>query len=451
MIRNLPNRIAFVVLILAASLWISFTSEIKILNPVGGETLFERNVEPRLGLDLQGGLQVLLEADIPEDQTVSAEAMEIARSIVQQRTDALGVNENLIQLAGDRRIVGEFPGLADSDAVLAIIQQTGLLEFVDTGDTGLDEGTVITTDYSPTGVPVVPAEGEILYHTIMTGSELASVTVGPDQLGRNYIINFVLKSNGADIFAEHTAANTGKFLTIVLDKRVISSPVIQDAIIGGQGSISGSFTAESANAFAVQLRYGSLPVPLKVVETRIIGPTLGADSLNKSLVAGLIGMAIVALFMIIYYRMPGIAAVLSILIYAIIAFAVFKWFHFTLTLPGIAGFLLSTGSALDANILIFERIKEELRNGRSLVQALDLGWTRAWSSIRDSNLSAIITAVILFWFGSSFGATIVKGFSLTLALGVGISLFTAIYVTRTLLAILINGFKPKNHELWFGL
>ena len=180
MIRNLPNRIAFVVLILAASLWISFTSEIKILNPVGGETLFERNVEPRLGLDLQGGLQVLLEADIPEDQTVSAEAMEIARSIVQQRTDALGVNENLIQLAGDRRIVGEFPGLADSDAVLAIIQQTGLLEFVDTGDTGLDEGTVITTDYSPTGVPVVPAEGEILYHTIMTGSELASVTVGPD-------------------------------------------------------------------------------------------------------------------------------------------------------------------------------------------------------------------------------------------------------------------------------
>jgi len=451
MIRNLPNRIAFVVLILAASLWISFSSEIKILNPVGGETLFERNVEPRLGLDLQGGLQVLLEADIPEDQTVSAEAMEIARSIVQQRTDALGVNENLIQLAGDRRIVGEFPGLADSDTVLAIIQQTGLLEFVDTGDTGLEEGTLIATDYSPTGVPVVPAEGQVLYHTIMTGSELASVTVGPDQLGRNYIINFVLKSNGADIFAEHTAANTGKFLTIVLDKRVISSPVIQDAIIGGQGSISGSFTAESANAFAVQLRYGSLPVPLKVVETRIIGPTLGADSLNKSLVAGLIGMAIVAFFMIIYYRMPGIAAVLSILIYAVIAFAVFKWFHFTLTLPGIAGFLLSTGSALDADILIFERIKEELRNGRSLVQALDLGWTRAWSSIRDSNLSAIITAVILFWFGSSFGATIVKGFSLTLALGVGISLFTAIYVTRTLLAILINGFKPKNHELWFGL
>ncbi len=452
MIRNLTNRVAFVVVILIVSLWIGLSEDIKILNPVNGDTIFERNVEPRLGLDLQGGLQVLLEADIPEDQTVSADAMEIAQSIVQQRTDALGVNENLIQLAGDRRIVGEFPGLADADSVLAIIQQTGLLEFVDTGDINPEEGSILYTDYSPTGEPVaLPESGEVVYHTIMTGSELASVTVSPDQLGRNYIINFTLKSEGAKIFAEHTAANRGKFLTIVLDKQVISSPVIQDAITGGQGSISGSFTAESANAFAVQLRYGSLPVPLKVVETRIIGPTLGADSLNKSLTAGLIGMIIVALFMMIYYRMPGIAAVLSILIYAAIAYAVFKWFHFTLTLPGIAGFLLSTGSALDANILIFERIKEELRSGRSLVQALDLGWTRAWSSIRDSNLSAIITAVILFWFGSSFGATIVKGFSLTLALGVGISLFTAIYVTRTLLALFINGFKPKNYNLWFGL
>jgi preprotein translocase subunit SecD len=192
-------------------------------------------------------------------------------------------------------------------------------------------------------------------------------------------------------------------------------------------------------------------VPLKIVETRIIGPTLGADSLNKSMVAGMIGMIIVALFMIIYYRLPGIVAVLSILIYAAIAFAVFKWFHFTLTLPGIAGFMLSTGTALDSNILIFERMKEELRNGRSLIQAMDLGWTRAWTSIRDSNLAAIITSVILFWFGSSFGATIVKGFSLTLALGVMISLFTAIYVTRALLALTLNTFKPQNYERWFGL
>ena len=452
MIRNLTNRIILIVLILTLALWVDLSDEINVLNPVSNETLFSRNVEPRLGLDLQGGLQVLLEADIPADQQVEGDAMEIARDIVQQRTDALGVNENVIQIAGDRRIVGEFPGLEDTESVLATIQQTGLMEFVDTGDYGPEEGTILVTDYSPTGQPVEAVEGgETVYHTIMTGAELDSVTVSPDQLGVNYVINFVLKSEGSQVFAEHTGANVGKFLTITLDKQVISSPVIQDRIDGGQGSISGNFTAESANAFAVQLRYGSLPVPLKIVETRIIGPTLGADSLDKSLRAGLIGMAIVALFMILYYRLPGIVAVLSILIYATIAFAVFKWFHFTLTLPGIAGFLLSTGAALDANILIFERLKEELRNGKNLTQAVDQGWTRAWSSIRDSNLSAIITSLILFWFGSTFGATIVKGFSLTLALGVGISLFTAIYVTRTLLALFLKGFKPDNYDLWFGI
>jgi preprotein translocase subunit SecD len=285
----------------------------------------------------------------------------------------------------------------------------------------------------------------------MNGADLESVAVSTDTLGTSYLINFVLTSDGSKIFAAHTTANTKKYLTIVLDKQVISSPVINEPITAGQGQISGNFTFESANAFAIQLRYGSLPIPLKIVETRIIGPTLGADSLNKSLVAGLIGMTIVALFMIIYYRMPGIVAVISILIYAAVAFAVFKWFHFTLTLPAIAGFMLSTGAALDANILIFERLKEELRNGKNLNQAVDQGWTRAWPSIRDSNLSAILTSLILFWFGSTFGATIVKGFSLTLALGVIISLFTAIYVTRTLLVVFLRAFKPQNLERWFGI
>jgi preprotein translocase subunit SecD len=452
MIRNLTNRIILTVVVLVLALLIDFNNEVNLINPLTDETLFTRNIAPRLGLDLQGGLQVLLEADLPENAAVDAASMEIAREIVQQRTDALGVNENVIQVAGDRRIVGEFPGLEDTESVLETIQQTGLLEFVDTGDFSPEPGTILTTDYSPTGEPVeLPENGETVFHTIMTGADLDSVSVSPDTLGTSYSINFVLKSSGSKVFADHTSANTGKFLTILLDKQVISSPIINDPIIGGQGSISGSFTYEGANAFAVQLRYGSLPIPLKIVETRIIGPTLGADSLNKSLIAGLIGMIIVALFMIIYYRMPGIVAVLSILIYASVAFAVFKWFHFTLTLPGIAGFLLSTGAALDANILIFERLKEELRNGKNLAQAVDQGWTRAWSSIRDSNLATIITSLILFWFGSTFGATIVKGFSLTLALGVGISLFTAIYVTRTLLVLFLRTFKPQNFERWFGI
>jgi preprotein translocase subunit SecD len=199
------------------------------------------------------------------------------------------------------------------------------------------------------------------------------------------------------------------------------------------------------------LRYGSLPIPLKVVETRIIGPTLGEDSLQRSLLAGVIGLTIVVLFMGIYYRLPGITADVSILLYAAILLAVFKLLGVTLTLPGIAGIMLSTGSALDANILVFERLKEELRGGRVLRQAFDQAWSRAWPSIRDSNIAALITSVILFWFGNTFGATIVKGFSLTLAIGVVISLFSALYITRTLLALALDWFKPSNLERWFGI
>ena len=457
MIRNLYTRLALIVIIAALAIWVDVTDVIQIRNPLDDTILYERNITPRLGLDLQGGLQVLLEADLPADTPVDAEAMETARSIVENRTNALGVSENLIQLAGERRIVGEFPGAEDADAILDIIQQTGLLEFVDTGDYSPEPGTVLKTDFStgsetvPTPTPEAtdPAQ-EVVYHTIMTGQELESVNVSAGQLG-GAAIDFILKPEGTTIFAQHTAANINKYLAITLDKVVVSAPVIQGAIPDGQGQISGSFTPETANALAVQLRYGSLPIPLKVVETRIIGPTLGEDSLQKSLLAGVIGMIIVILFMGIYYRLPGIVADISILFYAAIAFAIFKYFHFTLTLPGIAGFLLSTGAALDANILIFERLKEELRNGRNLSQAVDQGWARAWSSIRDSNLATIITSGILYWFGSTFGATIVKGFSLTLALGVAISLFTAIYVTRTLLTAVLRNFKPKNYDFWFGI
>jgi preprotein translocase subunit SecD len=348
--------------------------------------------------------------------------METARSIVENRTNALGVSENVIQVAGERRIVGEFPGAEDADAILDIIQQTGLLEFVDTGDISPEVGTVLQTDFGADPSSTTGEDGQPVYHTIMTGQDLRSVSIAPDPLGSTYSIDFILSPQGARIFGDHTAANVNRFLTITLDKRVISSPRIQNAIPDGAGSITGSFTAEEANGLAVQLRYGSLPIPLKVVETRIIGPTLGEDSLQRSLVAGMIGFAIVILFMSIYYRLPGITANLSILMYAAILFAAFKLIGVTMTLPGIAGIMLSTGSALDANILVFERLKEELRGGRTMKQAFGQAWSRAWPSIRDSNIAALITSAILFWFGSTFGATIVKGFSLTLAIGVVISL-----------------------------
>jgi preprotein translocase subunit SecD len=381
--------------------------------------------------------------------------MDTARNIVENRTNALGVSENVIQIAGERRIVGEFPGAEDADAILDIIQQTGLLEFVDTGDYTPEENTVLQTDFAfgATDTPTPPSDGSqaaTIYHTIMTGKELRSVNVGVDQNGRP-AIDFVLTGEGATIFADHTAANVGKTLAIILDKSVISAPNIQGPIPSGQGQITGSFTVEEANQLAVQLRYGSLPIPLKVVETRIIGPTLGEDSLQKSIIAGLIGLLIVILFMAIYYRLPGMMADISILLYAVVLFAIFKVIGVTLTLPGIAGIMLSTGSALDANILIFERLKEELRGGRTLKQAFGQAWTRAWPSIRESNIAALITAGILFWFGSSFGATIVKGFSLTLAIGVVVSLFSSLYITHVLVALAFDRFKPKNLERWIGI
>jgi len=455
MIRNQTNRIILILVIVAASLWIDFSNEIKIVNPVNNTTLIEHKVSTRLGLDLQGGLQVLLEADLPDGTAIDSGELETARSIVENRTNALGVSENLIQVAGDRRIVGEFPGAEDADAILDIIQQTGLLEFVDTGDFRPEAGTILQTDFA-TDVIAPPADGETpetIYHTIMTGKELKTVAISQNQnqLNANYGIDFTLSPEGAQVFGDHTAANIGKYLTIVLDKRVISAPVISNAITGGSGSITGSYTVDEANAFAVQLRYGSLPIPLKVVETRIIGPTLGEDSLQRSLIAGLIGFAIVILFMGIYYRLPGITANISIIMYAIILFAVFKLIGVTMTLPSIAGIMLSTGSALDANILVFERFKEELRSGRPMRQAFDQAWSRAWPSIRDSNIAAIITALILLWFGSAFGATIVKGFSITLLIGVAISLFSSLFITNTLLAQALTTFKPKNLERWIGI
>ena len=458
MIKRQNTRLVVIAFVVLFALWVDLSDTILITNPFNGNVIYERNVKPQLGLDLRGGLQVLLEADLAEDVEVSAESMEVARSVIENRTNALGVAENVVQIAGDRRIVGEFPGLEDTEGVINTIQQTGLLEFVDVGDTPMAAGTILVTSYGMTDAAMaelqsnVP-EGEvapIVYSTIMTGGDLEDVYVSQDQVG-GFQIAFALTDTGSDIFGTHTSQNVNKYLAIVLDKVVISAPRIQSAITGGSGVITGQFDYESANNLAIQLRYGSLPVPLKIVESRIIGPTLGEDSLQRSLKAGVVGIIIVVLFMGIYYRLPGIAADISILLYATIVFAIFKFIGVTLTLPGIAGFMLSTGSALDANILVFERLKEELRKGRTLKQAFDMAWSRAWSSIRDSNAAVLITSLILFWFGSAFGATIVKGFAITLALGVIISLFSALYITNTLLATALDKLNIKNYERWFGI
>ncbi len=358
----------------------------------------QKDFVTRLGLDLVGGVQALMEADLPASTPIEAGSMDAATSIVENRVNGLGLTEAVVQKAGERRIVVELPGETDPERALKTIQQTGLLEFVDMSTITPDQAytlvnSVIKTDFGQSSteqtVPVTTTEGVTstvpisqTFKTVMTGADLKSVNVTTSQTGQ-YEVAFQLTSNGGKIFSDFTGTHVGKILAIVVDKKVISTPTINSAIPDGRGIISGNFTSETANNLAVQLRYGSLPIPLKVIEIRTVGPTLGQELLQMSLRAGAVGFIIVILFMLLFYRLPGAVADVAIIIYALITFAIFRFIPVTLTLPGIAGFLLSTGSALDANILIFERMKEELRSGKTLRQSIELGWKRAWPSIRD--------------------------------------------------------------------
>lgn len=478
--RNRNWLIAIIFVIILSAIIVA-RDDITIPNPFNGETLYTRNTEIRLGLDLRGGLQTLLEADVAADTPVSASELAITRQILENRANGLGVSEVVMQTAGDRRIVAEFPGISNPEEVVAALRETALLEFVDFGTSPVAVGSRVETDYktsssesssstptpsvtatvdpnqpAPTADTSQPSETGTVYHTVMTGADLVEANVQADQFGKP-AVGFTLNDQGARIFSDYTSTHTGQYLGIVLDKVVISAPVVNDPITDGVGIISGSFTAEEANQLAVQLSYGALPVPVKVVESRTVGATLGEESVRKSLIAGLIGLGVVLLFMGLFYRLPGIIADVALITYTLITLAIFKFGipglfpYVTLTLPGIAGFILSIGMAVDANVLIFERLKEELRGGRNLRQAIDLGWSRAWPSIRDSNTSTLITCAILYVFGNTFGASMVKGFSVTLALGVIVSLFTAIIVTRTFLHTLLDRVKTAEHPRWFGL
>lgn len=471
--RNYIFLVGIIFLALIAG-WIALSDNVLQIGP------FRKEIRIHEGLDLRGGLQVVMEPDLPPDQPVSADAIESARKIIENRINALGVVEPIIQILGNNRILVQMPGLTDPDEVIRTIGGTGLLEFIDAGDTPLEVGTIVkTTGLStvvvpgtaaptptivPTPTPVVTTTAEVTattpvsptYRTVMTGRELRTAQVAFQQTTNQPYIAFELTPDGAKIFGDHTAKNVNKYLAITLDKRVISSPMIKSAIPEGKGIIEGRFTLEEARSLVLQLKYGALPVPLKVIDSRTIGPTLGRDSVNRSITAGAVGLAIVVLFMLLYYRLPGLLADIALTIYALIVFAIYKFGvpgvfdYVTLTLPGIAGFVLSVGMAVDANILIFERMKEELRGGRPLVLAIEYGFQRAWPSIRDSNISTLITCAILLWFGASFGASMVAGFALTLAIGVLVSMFTAIFVTRTFLRLVLDMNVTEN-LWWFGV
>ena len=448
--RNRNNWLVVIVLLIVFSLWIDLSKSIVIYNPFNDTPIVDRDVDVKLGLDLRGGLQALLEADVPAETVITAEELTNAKNILENRANALGVSEITMQTAGDRRIVAEFPGITNPEEVVSALKQTALLEFVDMGTSAVAIGSVIQTDFGVENPAATTESGETIYHTVMTGAGLQTASVQRNQTG-SYEIAFLLKSDTTSIFSEYTTSHRGQYLAIVLDKQVVSTPTINDPITDGQGVITGNFTQETAQTLAVQLRSGALPIPIKVVESRTIGATLGEESIRKSVLAGLIGLGVVILFMAFNYRLPGVIADLALICYSLFSLMVFKMIPVTLTLPGIAGFILSVGMAVDANVLIFERLKEELRSGRNLRQAIDLAWSRAWPSIRDSNTSTLITCLILFVFGNTFGASIVKGFSVTLALGVGISLFTAIIVTRTFLHTVLDNLKSTDHPRWFGL
>ncbi len=422
----------FIILVIAGAAWI-------VTNP---------NFPIQRGLDLQGGLQVLLEADLPADQSIPRDQLDTARQIVAQRVNALGVSEPLVQIEGERRILVELPGVGNPEEAFALIQETALLEFVDTGFQQLPEGMCIRTSLN-TGPsrcelpPGAPLDTPILdpaptFETVMTGAQIRQAQSDLDQIGQ-YLVSFTLQPDSIQFFSDYTQQNQGRYLTIVLDKQVISSPRISSAITGGSGTITGNFTLEEAQRLALQLRFGSLPIPLRIESTRLVGATLGEQSVLASVEAGIIGVSLVLVFMIAYYRLPGFLASIALLIYALLNFAVFMGLPVTLTLPAITGFLLSLGMAVDANVLVFERMKEELKRGRKMNESVQTGFQRAWTSIRDSNVATLVICLILWGFGRSFGASAVQGFAVTLAIGVSISMFTAVLVTRTLVNLIIGG------------
>ncbi len=405
--------------------------------------------ELKLGLDLQGGTQVLLEADVPEGQTLDSGTMDTAKLIVENRVNGLGVSEAVVQKQGENRIIVELPGVNNPDQAVETLRSTGQLEFVEPAGAQLAQGMIINTTNNPNKVeefqkavedgtlePAPVPYPDQVFETVMTGDILRNALANQDQYGQ-WQIGFELTNDGSDQFYTYTRDHIGDQLVIVLDGQVLSAPRINGAI-RDNGVITGSFTKEEADSLAVQMRYGALPVPLKVVDISTIGASLGHDSVQRSLRAGIIGMIGVLIFMLAIYRLPGFLADIALVFYIVFNLAVYKLIPVTLTLPGIAGFILTIGMAVDANILIFERMKEELRVGRSIRLAVEAGFSRAWPAIRDGNLSTLISAVVLWWFGSTFGASVVKGFAFTLGIGVLLSMFTAVFATRTFMRAFLS-------------
>ena len=403
MSSKLMMKLLLVIAVVLGAAWLSFEKPTK------------------LGLDLKGGVYVVLEAVPDEGVKLDAQAMDRLIEVLDRRINGLGVAESVVQKAGDNRVIIELPGVTNTEDAIKMIGKTALLEFR------------------------IENEDGTLGPTLLTGGALKKADVSYDNLGRPQI-QFEMNQEGAVKFAEITRNNIGRKLAITLDGTVQTAPMINSEIPSGSGVITGNYTVEEAKATATLLNAGALPVKAEIVETRTVGASLGDESIAQSKNAALLAMALIGIFMLIFYRFPGIVANIALLIFGLITFGLLKFIDATLTLPGIAGLILSAGMAVDANVIIFERIKEELRLGNSVLNSIGIGFNKGFVAIFDSNLTTLIITTILF----TFGTGPVKGFAVTLTIGTLASMFTAITITKILLQVFVVVFKLNKPEL-FGV
>jgi len=437
-VNKRPRVAALLVFILGAGMsWLVYSSQIDGSRPF------------RLGLDLSGGTQLTYRAKIDAIQgSTVADSMTSLRDTIERRVNLFGVSEPIVQtkhggtFAGqsEERLIVELPGVTDTQKAITLIGQTPVLEF-----------RLLKKDATPppSGQPLSNAN-EIFEPASITGRHLTSAQIqfnqSPGGIPNEPVVALNFNSEGGKIFAELTKQNVGRYFGIFLDGVPISTPVIQESIPDGTAIISGNFTAVGAKELARNLSFGALPVPIELIGAQTVSGTLGAEAVARGISAGLWGIGLVGLFMIFWYRLPGVVSVVALSLYVVAILALFKLIPVTLTAAGIAAFILSIGMAVDANILIFERTREELENGKNSAEAIHDGFSRAWPSIRDSNISSMITAVILFWFGTS----LIKGFALVFGLGVLVSMLTAISVSRTFLMALGVDARGKFAHFLFG-
>jgi preprotein translocase subunit SecD len=405
------KKLVFIVLLTGVAIYFSVTGNLK------------------LGLDLAGGSHLVFDADMSKiSADKKATALESVKNVIEKRVNLFGISEPTVQTSeydGQNRIIVELPGIKDTKEATNLIGKTAQLLFAEVKE-------IPATKTASASSQLIPTD--------LTGADLESATVVFDSQDGKPAISIQFTKEGGEKFANITEKNINKILPIILDNSVVSTPVVQEKIVGGKAQISGKFTIDEAKNLAIQLNAGALPIPINLIEERTVGATLGAESIKQSIVAGVVGIAMVLTFMVLAYGKLGIVADIGLFIFAIITIALYKLIPITLTLPGIAGFMLSVGMAVDSNILIFERFKEE-KLKRSVANALEVSFGRAWDSIRDANIATLVTAFILAnpldWkFLHTSGP--VRGFAITLVLGIVISLFTGIFVSRNLLRLFIR-------------